>query len=193
MVPAGHGPLGLLPAPGDRQTCTSALVSSGVSSPGPVSPPCSGPGSPGGPGTRRRRPRQPGLEPRCHDAGHWPLPPEEPSRERGRLGEATRAAAVARGPVPRARARAPARRSPNFPAARARYRRVEAQVAAQLPSVARPPDLPSPAPSSRPPRLSPSSRGRRPAQPHSVPACFLSPLLRPTVSFPFSSACLPRS
>lgn len=123
---------------------------------------------------------------------HWPLPPEEPSRERGWLREATAAAAAARGPAPRARARAPARRSPNFPAARARRRRrAKAQSAAPLPWPARPPDLPPPPRGSSPPRLSPSSEGPRPARPSSTLACFLSPLLLPTLCLSSPQPALP--
>lgn len=153
VVPPGHGPLGLLPAPGDRQTCTSALVSSGVSSPGPVSPPCSGPGSSGRPRYQKEEATAAGPRTsltRCGPTGRSLL--------RSGVGSAGGSARQPRRPLllaarsrVRARARSctPLSQLPGGP--RAAAAAAEAQLAARLPCSARPPDLPP-----RPPRQSPT-------------------------------------
>lgn len=124
-VPPGHGPLGLLLAPGHRRTCASAFVSSGLRSPvqsahrarprllraaqaaegGGRGGPASHPTDRMGPARRSSRGAESGA----------PATPAEGRNSGGRGGS---------GPGSRARARAPARRSPDFPAARAAPRQV---------------------------------------------------------------------
>ncbi|XP_041622931.1 atherin-like [Vulpes lagopus] len=99
---------------------------------------------------------------------HWPLPPEAPGRERGRLREGTWAAAAARDPAPRARARAPA---PALPTSRrpARARAAAAAAAAAAPRPKPRPRPPGPA-APAPPPPGPARKARATQRPSCDPA-----------------------